>query len=87
MDDQREGNTILGIVSDENMAYLQGSKAFFILRELERQHKIKPVKKITLTAFSDQASVVEMKNNGSDEVYNKPLSINNAKLILSQITN
>jgi hypothetical protein len=28
-----------------------------------------------------------MKNNGSDEVYNKPLSINNAKLILSQITN
>jgi CheY-like chemotaxis protein len=87
MDDQREGNTILGIVSDENMSYLQGSKAFFILREFEEQHKIKPVKKITLTAFSDEASLVEMKNNGSDQVYNKPLSKNDAKLILSQITN
>jgi len=86
MDDQRQGNKILGIISDENMEYLHGSKAFYILKEFESHKKIKFIKKFSLTAFSDEQTIKDMKNNGSDEIFIKPLSSCNAKKILSLIS-
>ena len=85
-DDQGHGNEIIGIISDENMEYLQGSKAFLTLKDLEKRQKIKEIKKISLTAFSDESTLKEMRNNGSDEIFNKPLTFDNAKIILSIIS-
>lgn len=86
MDDQLRGNKIDLILSDENMEYLQGSMAFSILKSLESQQKIKKINKFSLTAFSDEETLLEMKNNGSDEIFYKPLSIKNAKSIFQKIS-
>jgi CheY-like chemotaxis protein len=87
MDDQKQENQINLILSDENMQYLQGSKAYSILKELEYHNKIQKIKKFSLTAFSDEATLLEMKNNGSDEIFNKPLTLKVAKSILERISN
>jgi CheY-like chemotaxis protein len=79
--DQKEGNKIVLIISDENMEYMTGSSAFSILRDLERNKKIKKIKKFSLTAFSDEVSLNDIKAKGCDKIYNKPINYNNVKEI------
>ena len=81
-DDQMNGNLIKLIISDENMEFMEGSTAFRILKDLEDQRKIKPIKKYSVTAFAGQIALNNMKMNGIDEIFNKPLSLETAKSIL-----
>jgi CheY-like chemotaxis protein len=79
--DQTLLNSIFLIISDENMEYLCGSEAFKILVNFEKLKKIKKTVKISLTAFSDPDTLTEMKNNGSDEIFQKPISLANINSI------
>ena len=81
--DQKNENKIVMIISDENMEYMQGSNSFKILTELENQKKISKVTKITLTAFSDETTIKEIKSKGSDEILNKPLTLKNLKVVIN----
>jgi CheY-like chemotaxis protein len=72
--DQKLSNDIKLIMSDENMEYMSGTKAFSILRDLEREKKINTVIKVSLTAFCDPSTIDDIKNSGANFVFNKPLS-------------
>ena len=63
------------------MEYMQGSSSFKILTELEKQKKTSRVVKITLTAFSDETTLKEIKAKGSDEILNKPLNLKSLKAL------
>ena len=71
--DQSEGNLIKCIITDENMEYLNGSQSVKIIRDLEKEGKIKPIIIITSTCHED----VETKNiiyeAGSQLILSKPL--------------
>ena len=74
IEDQRNGNKIKCIITDENMEYLNGSEAIKIIRSLEKSNKIKNVKIITATSQDDIQFVNKMKDLGADIVMSKPLS-------------
>jgi CheY-like chemotaxis protein len=82
--DQKNGNKIALVISDENMEYMTGSKAFCILKELEGQKKIKAIPKISLTAFSNENTLNEIKEMGCDRIYNKPISLKILKELYSE---
>ena len=72
--DQKYGNRIKIIMTDENMEYLQGTKAISILRELESFGKIKSTFIVSVTAFSDDFTKNEIIQKGANLVIAKPFS-------------
>ncbi len=74
IDDQSNGNLIKCIFTDENMEYINGSEAIKILRDLEKQNKIKNVKIFSISSQEDNATVKMLKDSGADLVLGKPIS-------------
>lgn len=87
MIDQSKGNKLRLIITDENMEYLNGSKAISLVRELEAQNKVKRVFIISLTAFSDDETTKFIKKSGADLVYPKPLTKQQIDTIIIDIHN
>jgi len=69
---QRQGFTYTLIFVDENMNFMNGSKAIGIIRELEKDQKIKRNNIVTVTAFEDEATKSNIMNAGSDIILSKP---------------
>ncbi len=61
------------------MEYMPGSKAFGLLKQLENMKKIKKIPKISLTAFSDESTLNEIRQKGCDKIVNKPITLNTLK--------
>jgi len=88
IDDQKFGNRIKCIFSDEKMEYFDGSKTISILRELESSKKIKRVNFVAVTSYEDNFSCNQILKSGADFVIQKPCSkghlisiLDNLKLI------
>lgn len=86
IEDQNSNNHLIKcVLSDECMEYLDGSKSFKILKELEFSSKIKPVRKVSITSFDDEHSRNLLMERGADYVLNKPCSFSSLELILREI--
>lgn len=83
MKDQTEGNKIKIIITDENMEYMTGSNAISILRQLEKENKIRPIYIVSLTAFTDESTKDEIMRKGADYILYKPFSVYSKKLLFS----
>ncbi len=77
--DQSKNNRIRCIITDENMEYINGSEAVKIIRNLEKNNKIKPVTIASITAFEDNSMKKLIHNNGIDYFLPKPCNENNLK--------
>ena len=64
------------IITDENMEYMSGSRTISILKNLERNNKIAKYFIVSLTAFSDEQTIKEIKDKGANMVIEKPLTNN-----------
>ena len=73
-DDQLRGNYIKIVITDENMEYMNGSKAISILKDMEKIKKIKRHYYVSLTAFSDDETKYDLMKKGANLVITKPLS-------------
>jgi CheY-like chemotaxis protein len=74
IEDQRNGNLISCVLTDENMEYVNGSQAFVFLKDLEKSSKILNVKFITITSHESKEKVDFLINIGIDLVLEKPLT-------------
>lgn len=85
--DQTEGNKIKMIITDENMEYMSGSAAISILKNLEKDSKIKSVYIASLTAFDSEDTKNSILNKGADIVLKKPIEFSelNRMIELSNI--
>ena len=72
--DQSEGNLIKCIITDENMEYLNGSQSVKIIRELEKERKIKPIIIISSTCHEDVDTKNIIYEAGSQLILSKPLN-------------
>jgi len=66
------------------MEYINGSEAIKMLRNLEKNNKIKHIKIISISSQEDNASVKMILDAGADLVLGKPISKN---LIKNSLTN
>ena len=67
-------NNIKLVIIDENMNYISGSKSIELIRSLEKNNKFYNVFVCSLTAFSDEETINEIKSKGSNLVIEKPLN-------------
>jgi signal transduction histidine kinase len=81
---QRLGFTYTLIFVDENMNFMNGSKAIGIIRELEKDQKIKRNNIITVTAFEDEATKSNIMNAGSDIILSKPCRASKIKELIEK---
>ena len=72
--DQSKGNQIKCILTDENMEYLNGSEAIKIIKNLERNKKIKFVNIISVTGNEESEYTRHIISAGAQMTLNKPLS-------------
>ena len=72
--DQANGNCIELIISDENMEYMNGSSAAKILKEFEKNGKIKYVKLVSSTCNDDLNSKESLIKSGFENILSKPLN-------------
>ena len=82
MDDQAEGNKISYVFTDENMDYMNGSKAAETLFELKKENRIKDVQIFSVTAFEDEETRKKITKSGINDIFSKPL---NKQIILGCI--
>ncbi len=74
IEDQKEGNLIECVFTDENMEYMNGSEAIRILRDWEKSNKIKNRKLFSVSAQEDIESSRAIFACGADNVFGKPIS-------------
>lgn len=74
VEDQHQSNLIKAVFTDENMEYINGSEAIKILRELERNSKIKRCLYFSITAFEDDQNKQKILDSGADLILSKPAS-------------
>jgi len=72
--DQFENNRISCIITDENMEFMNGSEAIKIIRNLEKNKKIKPITVASCTAYEDEGTRDLIKKSGVDYIISKPCS-------------
>jgi len=74
VEDQKHGNLIECVFTDENMEYMNGSNAIKILRDWEKRNKIKNLKLFSITGQEDIQSYKHILSSGADSVLGKPVS-------------
>ena len=76
--------TIKLVISDENMAVMNGSDAIEIIKKLQKGGKIinNDIKFINLTAFEDKYTISGIYKSGFDFVFSKPITKNKLKEFL-----
>lgn len=74
VEDQRDGCLIKCVLTDENMEYINGSEAIKILRNLEKNKKIKNLKLFSVSSEEDTNTLNMIKNIGTDHIISKPVS-------------
>lgn len=74
MEDQKEGNLIQCIFTDENMEYMNGSDAIRIIRDWEKGNKIKRIKIFSVSGQEDIETCKFILGSGADNVFGKPIS-------------
>ena len=84
-EDQLNDNRIRAVFTDENMEYINGSEAIKILKDLERNFKIKSYCNFfSITAFEDKETKENILKSKVDEIISKPASKTQIKLILDK---
>ncbi len=74
VDDQKQGNLIECVFTDENMEYMNGSEAIRIIRDMEKSNKIKNLKLFSITGQEDIQSSKVILASGADNVLGKPVN-------------
>jgi len=74
MEDQLIGNKIKAVFTDENMEYMNGSKAVTYLKEIEKGGKIHRCNYFSITAFVDEEHKKSILNSGFDLIITKPIT-------------
>ncbi len=74
INDQYNNNLIKCVITHENMEYINGSEAIEIIRNLEKNQKIKNVVIGTITAFQDEFNITKIKSSGANQILPKPCS-------------
>jgi CheY-like chemotaxis protein len=69
---------------DECMEYVNGSEKIRLIRQLERENKIKPVTFFNLTSFEDKVNKHNILNAGADAVLAKPCSRKNLEEVFKR---
>ncbi len=70
-----EGKRIDVLLIDENMPFMLGSECIKILKKLMLEKKIHKFKIISITGYTDPDTINFIKASGSDDFYNKPISL------------
>ena len=66
------GDKIKYVFTDENMEYMNGSEATRIIRNLEKDKKIKNFYIVSTTAFEDNYHKTRILNSGVNLIITKP---------------
>ena len=66
IDDQMNNNKIKCVITDENMEFINGSVAIKILKDLEKERKIKPIIFASNTVHDNQEIKDDLRNSGID---------------------
>lgn len=82
--DQYNGNRIKLVLSDEEMNFLNGSDAIKILKNMESNYRIKPIKYISLTSH-ESSQYERLYQIGFDKIITKPLRKDNLKIIFETL--
>ena len=81
--DQKNGNRIKCVFTDECMEYMNGSEAITKLKDFERQRKLKKLPKLVLvTAHTDDNITESLKALGFDYVLQKSPQVNQIEQVL-----
>lgn len=78
--DQYNGNKIKLVLTDEEMKFLNGSEAVNILKKMESEYKVKPIKYVSLTSH-DSSQHERLYSIGFNKVLEKPFKKNDIKFI------
>ncbi len=84
INDQSNYNEIKCVITDENMEYLNGSEAIHIIRNLEKNKKIKNIVIGSISAFQDEFNLSKIKSSGTDRILQKPCTVNIIKDFLTE---
>ncbi len=74
VEDQKHGNLIECVFTDENMEYMNGSCAIRIIKEWEKNNKIKQLKLFSISGQEDIQSSKAILASGAYKVLGKPVS-------------
>jgi len=86
IDDQRSKNyNIKCVFSDECMEYVDGSRSFEILRELELYKNLRPVAKVSITSFDDENYKRLILDRGANYLLTKPCSLFSLEKVVKDI--
>ena len=83
MDDQKNGNLIDLIITDENMEFMNGTQALSILRDLESKSKVKLPYIVSST--TDQISDQKMNLLSIKKILPKPIDRNSLTNVLKEL--
>lgn len=72
-EDQSKGNLIKAVFTDENMEYMNGSKATALINELIKIGKLHSLKVFSVTAFEDDSTKKKILSSGITEILSKPI--------------
>ena len=72
MEDQKNGNLIKCIFTDESMEYLDGSQAIEMIRKMENRNRITRCNIVTVSSFEDEFNKREILAKGADYFIEKP---------------
>jgi len=84
INDQHNNNLIKCVITDENMEYLNGSEAIQIIRNMEKNKKIKNVVIASISAFHDEFTISKIKSSGTNQILQKPCTEKNMKDFLKE---
>jgi len=74
--DQQKNNRIKCIITDENMEYINGSQAIKIIRDLEKDNRIKPVTIVSNSSIEENTFKKLIHEDGVDYFLPKPCNEN-----------
>lgn len=84
--DQKKGNNIVCILTDENMEFYNGSEALKILKRFEDDRRIKLMPKmICVTSFEDEYSKDSLYALGFDGILQKSPRVEQIELVLREL--
>lgn len=85
IDNQNTEVNIKAIFTDESMTYMDGSFALKIIKDLESIGKVKTIKKIVITGYSEENELEKIRSSGADCILSKPVSYKQISEVLNLI--
>jgi len=76
VEDQKDGNLIECVFTDEYMEYINGSDAIKIIRDMEKTNKIKKILIFSISSGEDNHESNIIIGSGADNILGKPVSKN-----------